>query len=218
MIYLISTAVLLLFMISMFISLERAKQKKKRELISLFRSERYEECLTCADSYLKQFPYSLDGWIIKGNLGIELKDKRLARKAFYRALRIYPNSDKAYVGLGILKRLDQDFEGAEDYYYKALKANPDSYPAKSSLMLLEIFKSNLDVAIALGEDSVKPGIEKVEPSIVSNLVLAYHINGDFDKRDNLMDYLERIDYRNLYVLEGFISGEFDFYTIFEHSY
>jgi tetratricopeptide (TPR) repeat protein len=205
-------------MISMFISLERAKQKKKRELVSLFRNERYEECLTCADNFLKQFPYSLDGWIIKGNLGIELNDKRLARKAFFRALKIYPNSDKAYVGLGILRRLEHDFEGAEDYYYKALKVNPDSYAAKSSLMLLEIFNGNLDVAIALGEDSIKADVENVEPSIVSNLVLAYHMDGSFDKRDKLMDYLESIDYKYLYVLEGFISGEFDFYTIFEQSY
>ena len=91
------------------------------------------------------------------------------------------------------------YDLAEDYYYQALKIDKNLYLAKSSLMLLELYKENHEMAIILGEQSVQDGIENVPPRIVENLMIAYHFSGSIEKRDQLFNYLKEIEYsRTIY--------------------
>ena len=184
-------------------------------ILSLYNKGSFKVCKKETANYLRLFPKSVDAWLILGNIGLVLNDIPLSEKSFKKTLELAPESDKALVGMGVVLRNQQNFENAEDYYYKALVSNPDSSEAKSSLMLLEIYKNNHAVAISLGEDSVKEGLDQVAPSIIGNLMIAYHFNGDRRKRDELYDYLKEKEYKDLEFLSLIIEDKVSFKQIME---
>ncbi|WP_394748470.1 tetratricopeptide repeat protein [Spongiimicrobium salis] len=161
----------------------------------------FETCLSKINKFLKRYPKSEEVWLIKGNLGNEIFNTQMAKQSFMEALKINPDYPKALAGMGVVMRREKKYGEAEDYYYKALKLDSELYLAKSSLMLLELRKENYDVAIALGEDSIKKGIKNVQPRIIENLMIAYHYSEEFEKRNYLFSYLKEIEYSRLFALD-----------------
>lgn len=185
---------------------KRMKNKSIIEICHLFMQQRHKECFSKIEKFLKKHPKSDEVWLIRGNLGNEMFDNAMAKESFNKALEINPNYAKALAGLGVTYRREKKFNEAEDYYYKALKIDPELYLAKSSLMLLELYKNNFDVAIALGEDSIKNGITKVQPRIIENLMLVYHFSNKHKKRNELFTHLKEIEYSRLYALEQLFAN------------
>ena len=194
----------------------RVKRKGLNYIIILFRTGKFEDCKEKTLKYLKAFPDSKEAWRMLGSIGLELDEIKLAEEGYSKALKLDKTFDRALTGMGTVMMYMQKFNDAEDYFYKALKINPNTYQAKSSLMLLELYKGNHDVAIALGEDSIKEGLDKVEAGILGNLVVAYHLSNEVEKRNKLFDYLREIEYKDLFFTKMIIDGEIGFYEIMEN--
>ena len=177
--------------------------------------KRFELCLEKIEKFLHRYPNSEEVWLIKGNLGNELFNNQMAKNSFSKALSIKSDYPKALAGMGVVMRRENNYHEAENYYYKALKLDSDLYLAKSSLVLLELYKGNYDVAISLGEDSVKNGLKNVQPRIIENLMIAYHYSGNMKKRDELFIYLKEIEYSRLFSLDLIFGNEISIKELME---
>ena len=186
---------------------KRMKNKAIIEICNLSMANRFKESLKKIDKFLKFYPSCEEVWLIKGNIGNDINDTKMAKDSFIRALKLKPNYPKALAGMGRAMRKEKKYNDAEDYYYKALKLDPELYLAKSSLMLLELYKGNFDVAVSLGEDSVKNGIDQVQNRIIENLMIAYHYAGKTEERDKLFNYLKINEYSRLFALELIFSNQ-----------
>lgn len=151
---------------------------------------------------------------MKGTTCLELMEFESAQLAYEKTLEFEPKNVKAITGLGVIMRYKKKYQEAEDYYYKALKIDPEYYLAKSSLMMLETYKGNIDVAIALGEDSIKKGIDGIEPGVLGNLIIAYHLAGMNELRDKYFNILRGREYADLYYISLLINGTISIHDIF----
>ena len=74
------------------------------------------------------------------NLGVDaIRSKNLfvAEKIFQYFIKIYPDAKESYVGMGIVRREQGQFEEAKTLYKKALTIDPDYSAAKIQLQRLE---------------------------------------------------------------------------------
>lgn len=213
MLFYIILAVVILILTRLYLNQQR--RKWLWQIYDLLRASRLKEAKKQIKKFVKKYPYSTGGWIVMASITIELMELRLAKFATEKALKLSPNSDKALTSMGVIMRYRGDFNQAEDYYYKALRINSSNYQAKSSLMLLELYKENYETAIALGEDSIVNGLSTVDIAIVGNLLIAYHLSGDEKKRDVLFNYLRVNEYKDLAYLMLLIDGEINFGELFE---
>ena len=166
--------------------------------------------------YLRRYPHALEGWLLKGNISLQLNETANAQRAFAQALELNPSDERALLGLGVVARRNHQYELAEDYYYRVLKANPTSYSAKSNLLILEILNGNLDTAVSLGEDAWRAA-DKSKPeqlSIGANLAIAYYENGQIEQCRQVMQQLEALDYRGTKYLHQYLEGEISLSDIF----
>ena len=124
-------------------------------IMALMKQYRFREAKEWLDRYVVDFPNSKRAWVLMGGVELEFNNVAAAKEAYAKSLAVDPNYSNALAGMGVVYRREKEFDLAEDYYYKALKSNPKNYQVKTSLMLLELYKGNIEVAISLGEDSVK---------------------------------------------------------------
>lgn len=148
-----------------------------------------------------------NAWQFLGTCLIELEQYDSAKIAYNHALEIDPNNYQAITGLGITKRDEGDFEGAAKQYRKALELKPGDANAHTSMVIIELKAGNYKNAVIHGEKARKSDSEKM--GIVGNLMLAYHFNGQFELRDELIQELKLSDYpyteNLLLVVDGSIS-------------
>lgn len=214
------TIILVIFLAFVFFALVvrwYGKRKGLAIIIALMKMSRNKEAKEQLDYYIKYFPRSKRAWALLGATELELDNLSNAKIAYERSLRLDPNFSYALGGMGVVYRRRKKFDKAEDYYYRALKSNPDNHRAKSSLMLLELYKGSYDIAISLGEDSIKSGLDNVGKPIVGNLAIAYHLTEEYDKRDELVDYLRINEYKDLFYLLLFIEGKMTIEMIFSRG-
>lgn len=185
----------------------RAKNLKIIEICNLFLNSEYKLCHDKIEQFLRIHPSSWEIWLVRGNLGNEIRNHQMAKESFKKTLILKPNLPKALAGLGVVYPREKRYNLAEDYYYKALALDKDLYLAKSSLMLLELYKGNYEMAIILGEQSVQNGLKNVQLRIIENLMIAYHYAGNFDKRDQLFNYLQKREYSRLFALDVLFSED-----------
>ncbi|MEL6836509.1 MAG: tetratricopeptide repeat protein [Bacteroidota bacterium] len=203
------------FMLIMLMIRWYGKRKGLAIIISLIKGSRHKEAKKQLDYYLRYFPKSKRAWALLGAVELELENLQQAKTAFEKSIDYDPMYSYALTGLGVIYRREKRFDKAEDCYYRALRSNPNDYRAKSSLMLLELYKGNADVAISLGEDSIRNGLDSVEPVVVGNLAVAYHTIDEFDKRDELIEYLRLNEYMGLYYLMLFFEDRVTIEMMFD---
>jgi tetratricopeptide (TPR) repeat protein len=96
-----------------------------------------------------------------------------------RALDANPQAYKAWVNLGIVHRLQGDYDDAEESYRQAIEVNPDYAEAYASLGALYIFRDDLDQAIPTLERAVK--LDDTVAVSHANLSLAYAMDGRYEE-------------------------------------
>jgi len=177
-------------------------------MIRLYQQKAYAELELALSEFLQRFPRSTEGWILKGNLSLQLSKTGAARKAFTRALALDDADDRPLLGLGVVARREGRYDLAEDYYYRVLKSNPASHTAKSNLLIVEILNGSLDTAVSLGEDAWR-GADKREPgqlAIGANLAIAYHESGREKEAGRLLRQLKDLNYQGAPYLQMYLEG------------
>ncbi|HEY9868500.1 MAG TPA: tetratricopeptide repeat protein [Candidatus Obscuribacterales bacterium] len=70
---------------------------------------------------------------------------REALCAYNKALKLAPNSDAIWYGLGTCLEMQLDYKGAQEAYVKAVALNPENTEPKGSLKALELFNRGVSL-------------------------------------------------------------------------
>ncbi len=188
----------------------RSRQKKRLdEILTLYHQKELPRAERRLTTFLQQFPDSVEAWVLKGNLSLQLNKTPQAQYAFTKALELDGADERALQGLGVVARRNGQYDLAEKYYYQVLRTNPDSHSAKSNLLIVEILNGNLDTAVSLGEDAWRAADKDKQEQLAigANLVIAYHENGQAKKCRALFRELERRQYDGIAYLDMYLDGQ-----------
>lgn len=182
-----------------------AKRIEIKEIVEQYNLGEIDEAKASVESYLSAHQDNEHAWILLGHIQEDLQEDSLARMAYEKALEIKPESEEALTRMGILERKEGDYPKAAEYYKQAIKINPDYAPAYSSLVAIKLKEMKFDEAVALGEKGY--ALDKKDPVIAANLSIAYHYQGDLQKRDELFVVAEDLGYPNTETLKLIYQGE-----------
>ncbi|MHC4744593.1 MAG: tetratricopeptide repeat protein, partial [Planctomycetota bacterium] len=136
-------------------------------LDKLFNQGRYEKVIEKASGYIERFPESHLGWSQLGWAFLKLGRIREARNCLNSAIELEPEWDNAYVGLGVLCRMEGDLAGARANYNKAASLVPENPEAFSSLLVIELMDGNYAKAVEYGQKAW--ALRKNSPTIAAKL-------------------------------------------------
>ncbi|MDY8135568.1 tetratricopeptide repeat protein [Aquimarina sp. 2201CG5-10] len=186
---------------------------KKMDLIEIdetFRAGDLEEARIDIKEYLKKTKDNEYAWTLLGHINSEMDKDSLAIVAYEKALKINQTTEEALTGLGILARKEGDYLKATEYYEKAIEINPKYAQAYSSLVTIYLKQKNFEKAVEVGVKGYR--LDKSDPTIASNLSVAYHYFGDIQKRDEYYKIAEQNGYKNIEALKQIFDGEL---TVFD---
>ena len=129
---------------------------KVKELISLFDKKKFDLLLRCSNELLGKFPYSILLHNIQGVVYTELKNYKLAKNLFIKAINLNPKYTDAYYNLAnIFNKLNLEDKAIENYskvielnknYFKAYNNLGNIYRKKgSNKTAIECYLSTLEI-------------------------------------------------------------------------
>ncbi|WP_299685492.1 tetratricopeptide repeat protein [uncultured Dokdonia sp.] len=186
-----------------------AEYSNVKRINKIYYSGEYDKAKSELELHLQEYPKSSEIWAYLGLINLELNDTIGAEKAYLKGLELDSKNDKAIVGLGVVERMKGNYKKARNYYKKAIELNPKNPDPYSSLLVLEIKNENYQKAVELGEKARGMKLTDTRPGILGNLVVAYHLNNEIDKRDNILAELEKMKYKDIEYIKMVISGLVD---------
>lgn len=185
-------------------------QNRIIEIDTKYKNGQLEEAKADVDQFLTERPDNEIGWTLLGHILADMGDDQAAKEAYETAISLDPKTVEAITGMGILSRRLGEYDQAAEYYYKAISLDPNYAQAYSSLVVIHLKQKDFKRAVDVGKRGYN--LDKSDPTIASNLAVAYHYDGDSVNRDIYYDIAEANGYRNLESLQKIFSGE---YTVFD---
>ncbi len=172
---------------------------------SAFMNGEYSLVLTLGESFLAEFPNSEDALQLVGWAYLKEGGVIQAKECFQRLIALNPNRDNAYVGLGATYRKSGDLKSARKSYKKAIEAYPENSEAYSSLVVVALLEEDVAGAVAYGEKAW--GFVKDNPSVLANMAIAYHFQGDTAQCRLFVERARASGYHGMDGLRQIIAGE-----------
>jgi len=159
-------------------SRDEVPTEKLRELVNIYKMEKYEEVLLESEEIIKIYPRSTRVLNIIGAANLALKRYEIAIDTYRTALTISPKNAEVYNNLGNAFRRKGDPDAAIQNYQWALKFEPDYAEPYNNFGLALVDKKQFDAAIKCYRNSLKlkPGYAETYFNIGSALVE----KGDYD--------------------------------------
>lgn len=167
----------------------------------------YEKAKGALKHYLKDHPDSPKCWSYLGLVNVELNDTLGAEQAYKKALALDDQSGRSIVGLGVVERMKGNYSKARAYYERALQLDPDDSIVYTNLSVVEIKCRHFAKAVELGEIAKEKDDVGKNPVILSNLVIAYHLNHQKKERDQTLAALQKTNYQHIEYIKRLISGK-----------
>lgn len=187
-----------------------------KKIYKIHQKGAFEEASILLDEHVQKYPNSSYSWSFLGTVSMQLYNNPKAENAFKKAFELDRKNDKAIVGLGVIARNNGNHLLAREMYEKALTINPSNPDAYSSLLMLEIFDKNYSKAVELGEKAEGLVFSDSKAGIIGNLVVAYHLNGQFEQRDLKLAELELTNYREKESIKMIINNEINIDQLFKN--
>jgi len=157
------------------------------------------------DDYLKTHSNNEYAWTLKGHIYSDLYEYTIAKESYQHALAVNSNTVEALTGLGIISRLQQNYDEAEQYYLKAIKIDPKYAYAYSSLVTVMLQNKEFKKAVEYGQKGFD--LEKNDPVIAANLAVAYHYFGDTTKKLKYFKIADDLGYSNIQSIQDIYDGK-----------
>jgi len=188
-----------------------AERNAIKSINEIYYSGDYETAKNQLKLHLNKYPKSSNAWSYLGLVNLELNDTINAKINYQKGFELDNNNYKAITGLGIIARMNGNYESAQKYYEKSIAIKPNNPDAYSSLLVLEIINGNYQKAVELGEKA--KSMQNIRLGVLGNLSIAYHYNKQFKKRDKILKELENKKYKDIEYIKMVINGEIDIKSI-----
>lgn len=174
-------------------------------LDDLYNRGQYQQVINGATEHLEKYPDSYQGWSQLGWAHLRLEHRERAKMCFHKAIELEPYSENAYMGLGMVCRVEGDLAAARANYQKAASLVADNAEAFSNLVAIELMDGNNAGAVEYGEKAW--ALHQNDPALAANLAVGYHYSGDLEKRDAFYQHAEELGYPGLNTLQEIFAGK-----------
>lgn len=178
------------------------------EFESMLNKGAYTQLINEMPKYLEKYENSYRGHNLLGWAYLKTDAYDDAMKHFEKSVEINPKWDNGYVGQGAVWRARGDLDKASAAYHKAIDILPSNPEAYGSLVVVEIKRGDMKEAVKMGEKAWELS-DKTDPTLASNLCIAYHYDGQEKKRDAMYAEAKKLGYLNMATLDQIIAGEID---------
>ena len=157
--------------------------------------------------FLQEYPEAAEGWTLLGHAYSQRLKRDAAKEAYFQALEVDPDQYQAMTGLGSIFLVKRDYEQAMNYFREAVAINPEFDQAWSSMIIVALKLYQDDLALECAEKALN--LNQNDATIAANAAVAYHINNNFQKRDQLTLKARElgIPENDLYTLDRIFGGE-----------
>ena len=139
-----------------------------------------------------------------GSSHSELDQRTQAALAFKESLQINPNNAQVWVNLGIIQRLNGDYEEALKSYEAALLLDPTLATAHSSIGSLRVLQGQPELAISAFKDAI--ALDETIAVTHGNLALAYAMVSQFEQAQASLEQALSLGYENGDLIQEKISS------------
>ncbi len=171
----------------------------------VYQSGDLETAIPQLEGYTTEYPKDELAWTILGNAYESAERIEEAQAAYDKALEIEPRMFQAITGLGILHRQRGDYDAAMECYERAVEIDPTYAEAYSSMTVIALKRNDDKAAVRYAQKGY--ALSSSEPGIAANLAVAYHYDGQFQKRDEMTERAEELGYGKIDVLKQIYAGE-----------
>lgn len=156
-------------------------------------------------AYTAEYPRDALGWTLLGNCHEEADRDQEALQAYDAAIAIDPRQHQAHTGKGIVYRKLEDYDSAMASYERAVEIEPKYAEAYSSMAMILIKRKQDQQAVDYALKAYR--LESDNPVIAANLAVAYHYNGEPEKREEFTRIAESLGYKSIAKIRRIFSGE-----------
>lgn len=174
-------------------------------IASVYNLRKTKTAIILLEDYVADYPKDDLAWTILGHAYNDLDQADEAKAAYETALKLNPKRAEATTGLGIWHRKRREYDLAMAAYQNSVKLDPTFAQAYSSMAIIALKQLKDAEAVVYAEKGY--ALEPTDPVIVANLAIAYHYNGEFEKRDQKLQEARSIGYSSMDALEKIVSGE-----------
>lgn len=174
-----------------------------KELDKNYYSGDYELTENKLKKYTKENPQEPNGWGYLGSVYLKMHKDSLAQLAFAKTLKFRPTA-KVYTLQGVAYMRQMKYILAIESFREAISIDKAYQKAYSNLLLANIRIKNYSKATYFGEQALK--LDGKNNIIKGNLLVAYHMKNDSNKRNKLLRELEKIEYQPLENIKLLIEG------------
>ena len=175
--------------------------------LALYEARQFDEAIPMFEKGLEQplSAYSRSDILTTiGNCHYELDELDKTLTFHDQALAEDPENERAHVNMGIVFRLQGEYERAEACYRQAMKLAPEYAELHGSMGTLAIVQGKFDEAIGHLERSIE--LDALHPVAHSNLAVAYASVGRFDEADAELQKAISLGYHQPDVIQERIDG------------
>ena len=175
------------------------------ELVEVYDKGNFEIAKEKIQTFLITHADNEYAWTLLGHVNKDLDNDSIAIVNYQKALELNSNLVEALTGLGIMSRIEGDYQKASEYYYKAIEIDPNYAQAYASLVVINLKNKKFDKAVEVGLKAYK--LDKNDPVIVSNLAVAFHYIGDTINREKYLKIAKENGYKRIEILKKLFDNE-----------
>ncbi len=171
-----------------------------RTALGLYGQEELEKTAEKIEKYLETNEDDVMGIFQLANICFDIGRYDEAEKLYIRAVKLQPGFYSANLNLAALYRIKGMYEKAEDCCNKVLASNKEHPQAFTALSKIELEKGDYQAGLEYAKEAY--GYDSGDLHIISNLSMAYHLNGMTDERDALLEVLKHNNYHDMEALQS----------------
>jgi tetratricopeptide (TPR) repeat protein len=166
-------------------------QRTANVIVELDKKQDWPGMLALAQGQLQRAPDRPEWWVLQGYALARQGQHAAAVESYRRALRLSPEDESTWLALGQSQSESGNDAEAVKAYKQALRYRPESAPAYLALADLHLRRGEPDLALPNYRESVR-----YEPELESGwigLASAYQVTGQFERRDQALQVLRKLD-------------------------
>lgn len=166
-------------------------QQTAKRIVELDQKQDWPGILALAQGQLQRAPDRPEWWVLRGYALARQGQHAAAIESYRQALRLSPEDESTWLALGQAQSDSGNDAEAVRAYQQALRYRPESAPAYLALADLYLRRGQPDLALPNYRESVRydPDLEPAWFGLAS----AYHATGQFERRDQALQGLRRLD-------------------------
>ncbi len=170
-------------------------ERELEEIVAAYKNGKTENAEERLVALSSAHPHYYLAWTTLGNIYLDNDNSKDAIACFNNGIKANEESYESYSGLGRAYAQRRHFTKAKEEYLKANALMPNEWSVLANLAAVYNELGDVKKAVEYGEKALL--LNPDNAALCANLSIYYHKDKQFDKRDQLFEKAEDLDYEDM---------------------